>query len=707
MPPIVSMGTDLPARFPERELLDHVHLSLPHGETNVRTNGRLATLADHVTATFASSGAVHEIRVPLPRTISDGTGTLATFRLSGWQDIRYAAIGWSEGNQFRHVMIPHPLQDRWTTFAYDTTDLIARLQNRWANLPSGPISDVRVYVKGSAGAKAGRIDVHEVGAWKASPSMRRSATGTPVHTEAVLGALRDYLTRKNEHLETQVTAFLENGSFPVTGTTLLPWPVTSRRPAGIDANPTFRYIWHSLYPAAYLILHSQATKQPEAAESAHRIVDQWMTESFFSVDDDQRYAWYDHGTAERTVALVLIRDDAVRRRADARYRARLDAALEQHAMLLESEAFYAANQVSRFHNHAWFQDLALLAAGATVASPAAERWTTTAAERLHRQVAELICIDGDHAVFVENSIGYHHGIQSLVEFAHTMLDLTADDRGLAPVVQGLDRFSRELRYDDGRAPSQGDTFRIPNVVGGRPRRENRARSFTHLPHAGYTSIRGDDGHHLMFFATSLSTTHKHCDNLSLTLYLGGVEWLIDPSFHSHEYTAPVPGYLRGPWAHNALVVRDARYAITPGTAVHRALMTNEQYEIQGEHTAILEHRVQRRVTGRVDRLELSVEDTVTALAHSTAADVVLHLGEGVSTDHVSAGLIRLTHPSTSIALLLEHNGLEAEVVHGWSADDDRRCSVAGTSFGEHVDTASVLLAVPADGTARWSLSREN
>lgn len=698
--------SDVRSRFPERRIRDHVaHALTENAEVDVRSNGRVTRHADHAEAAFAGDGAVHEIRIPLDRALDEGTGVFATFRLSGWAEVRYAAVGYTDGDRFRHVMIPHPLQQEWTSFAFDRSDLIARLQNRWAEIPAAVVADVRVYVKGSPGPDGARIDVREVGAWSAAPELRRGRGDSGPHASAVLEALRGYLTRKNEHLTLQATGFLERGEYPVTGTTLLPWPATERRPVGIDENPTFRYIWHSLYPAAYLALYAHATGMDRAADSAHRIVDQWLGDSFFQTDNDQRYAWYDHGTAERLVALLLVLDDAVRRDADARYLARLRLAAEQHAMLLESEAFYAANQVSRFHNHAWFQDLALLAAGAVVDSPAASRWTEVGARRLHRQVSELVCTDGRYAVFVENSIGYHHGIQSLVEFADRMLELTADDTGLAPVVQGLDRFSRELRYDDGRAPSQGDTFRIPNGETIRSRAADRPRRFVHLPDAGYTAVRGDDGHHLMFFATSLSRTHKHCDNLSFTLYLDGVEWLIDPSFSTHEYLAPVPRYLRGPWAHNAVALRgDVDYSIEPGLAHHTAAAEGDRYIIHGEHGAFADHRVVRRLSGRLDALALDVEDMVTPVTGDGRGDVVLHLGEGVSASTLREGAIQLSHPSSSTKLLLEHPGLAAECVHGWTDGDDRLSSLAGASFGVQTETTSVLLALPAAGPARWSLS---
>ncbi len=616
------------------------------------------------------------------------------------------AVGFSAPDGFRHVMITHQLQDEWTSFAFDQNDLVFRLQKQWAAYEPADIGDVRVYVKGTPGPCGGVVELREAGAWRARPGLRRRTSDIVTSTpQAVLESLRAYLERKNDQLDEQVEGFLVDGEFPVTGTTRLDWPPATPRPEGIDQNPTFRYIWHSLYPAAYMLIYAQRWDRSGAAFAGHRLVDQWLTESFFSVDEDQRYAWYDHGTAERLVSLLLAHDDAQRRQLDVRYLTRLGEAIDQHGMLLESEAFYAANQVTRFHNHAWFQDLALMAAGAVSSAACAPRWIETATRRLTRQVRELICVEDGYAVFVENSIGYHHAIQSLIEFADEMLQLTAGDSSLRPMAKGLARFSGALRYGDGRAPAQGDTFRRPNGSVARAT-DSGARRFVTLPRAGYTFARGDDGHDLMFFATSLGRTHKHCDNLSIALFHRGVEWLIDPSFLSHDYAAEVPRYLRGPWAHNVLALADVDYNIEPGLCRHSADRAQDLYRIEGTHGAFEGFTVSRTVEGRLDRLDVLVVDELLPQVGSTEvpAAVVLHLGEGVDAEPMEAGMVTLSHGASGSTLILEYDlSLRCEVVEGWNSHDPTRSSVAGTTFGVYVPTASVLLHLDREGTARWRI----
>jgi hypothetical protein len=92
-----------------------------------------------------------------------------------------------------------------------------------------------------------------------------------------------------------------------------------------------------------------------------------------------------------------------------------------------SELFYASHQPTRYHNHAWFQDIALMATALAMKDfPCVEHWLETSISRLTDQLEQLIVRDKGYAVFVENSIGYHRGVQRLVEFAGELERLPGD-----------------------------------------------------------------------------------------------------------------------------------------------------------------------------------------------------------------------------------------------------------------------------------------
>lgn len=661
-----------------------------------------------VRAHFPPGDPVFEVQIALPETLLGASGISVSLQLDGWRSIAYVAVGHSTEGTFRHVKVRHPLQGSRTHVTFGHDDLVYAIQN-----PSGPrspadVADVRVYVKGEPEESGATIAVFWAAAWRADP---RVPAGLP-EAEAqppVLAILQDYLRARNKYIAEQAQEYLSTGRFPVAGEVVLDWPINQALPTGLEDDVTYRYIWHSLYPAAYLALHGLDTGDLRATQAALAQVASWLERSYYTVDPDPRYTWYDHGTAERVIALLVVVYSTPAELIEPRLRRRLQDTLTAHAELLESEAFYAANQRTRFHNHAWFQDLALLAASALLTSPAASRWAEVAARRLERQVQELVCWDSGYAVFVENSIGYHRGILPLVIAANGVLEAATDGRSLRDVIDGLRRWSSAFRYADGRAPSHGDSYRVPN--GRRKALRDVATTSLVLSKAGYGLAHGNaDGKAftLAFLAPSLSETHKHADSLSLTFYYDAVEWLIDPSFHSHAYTDPIPAYLRGPWAHNALAIPDAEYSIAPGTTTLEpgAGHGNARFEAVGSHAAVAGYSVHRSVSAPLDRVRLDVTDEVSAdpgTDASATACLVFHLGEGVDVEIDGTDAL-LRHPTSEECLRLALPAVP-RVVTGWHGSASVS-SVSGTSFQRYLSTTSLLLDVAIPSSTSWRLTRQ-
>lgn len=669
--------------------------------------GAVAHDDSSVTARFLPGSPVVELRIALPEPVADANGVSAALRLDGWKTISYLAVGHSAAGGFAHVKCRHPLQGTRTPVTFSHTDLIYAIQNPTGGAPAGDVSDVRVYLKAEAEESGGTITVFWAAAWRAETGPVAALEEADA-SQGVLTVLRDYLRARNDRLQEHAREYLSTGRYPVTGDVVLEWPVDQALPTGLEEDATYRYIWHSLYPAAHLALYGLDTGDTRAYQAALSQVTSWLERSYYGVDPDPRYAWYDHGTAERLIALLVIAHTVPRDLIEPRLARRLGAALLSHAQLLESEAFYAANQRTRFHNHAWFQDLALLAASALLSTPAAPRWADFATSRLRRQVGELVCWDSDYAVFVENSIGYHQGIESLVRVVSSVLEAATDDTSLHEVLDGLGRWSAVFRYADGRAPSQGDTFRIPNG----PRRFIRdvEPAALILPSAGYGLAHGSvDGRPftITLLATSLSETHKHADNLALAVYYDAVEWLIDPSFYSHAYAEPIPAYLRGPWAHNALVVEGADYSIAAGSSELRAGPEHraDHFHAVGHHTALGGYRVERSVVTPLDALRLDVIDRIGFAGDATPsvrACIVFHLGEGVAAEVAGTRAI-LRHPESNEQLELTLPRAP-RVVSGWHGAENNS-SVAGTSFQRHLPTDSLLLDVTVPSSTPWRLAR--
>lgn len=490
---------------------------------------------------------------------------------------------------------------------------------------------------------------------------------------------------------------------------MLDWPVDSPYPPALAENGTYQYSFHSLHPAVMLMLLAVADDEVAPLVAARDMIVDWLTRSYDQPDPNMKYAWYDHGVAERQMAFLMM--DALGRKNgfDARFHSRLRSAILAHARFLASEVFYAGHQRSRYHNHAWFQDLALMATG--IAFPqwrASKGWIDLALHRISDQFDKLIVDEGRFAVFAENSIGYHQGVSRIVGNIARFAELSGRDTDLPELVEKLDRFTAIMQFPGSkRTAGQGDTFRMPNVdeIPPRARIPYGSPRTALLRNAGYGVAKADhDGSPFgfYFYATSKSSTHKHADNGSFVLFFDGIEWLVDPSFYSHEYLEPVPAFLRGPNAHNAFVLPDDDYAIDPGLCTLNGQKNDEHFVFEMNHEAVEGAKFMRRVEGRLDGLNLRFDDLV-VLDDNTRREeprLMFTCGEGVAADRVGENIV-LSHRASSFVIEICVGASRSHVHRGQHEAPVR--GVAGTGFLQSNDVATIEVQ-PADGDRiSWTL----
>lgn len=243
--------------------------------------------------------------------------------------------------------------------------------------------------------------------------------------------------------------------------------------------------------------------------------------------------------------------------------------------------------------------------------------------------------DGGYAIFVENSIGYHHGVQKLAEVVGALVQLSGRDTEIPQVAQELTAWSDFLRYPDGRVPAQGDTFRLPPRTGNDIRRGKpwEKPGCTVLPKAGYAVVKGNHDNKpwmLCLFNTSLSETHKHEDNLSITFWFDGIEWLIDPSFYSHEYDQKIPQYLRSAAAHNTISIEGAEFDINQADTqlINNKPNFTSEFSLTASHNAFKNYTVKREIEGSLDKLDFRVNDCVSGTA-KVPASLSFIVGENI------------------------------------------------------------------------------
>jgi hypothetical protein len=677
----------------------------------VSSGGNVAFETAAVSARFTDHNGSYQLRLKLTEA-HRCSGIGARLRLRNWKQISYICIGYSWHGGYEHVKASNPALGQWFTLIAGHQDLAWAWRNGWNHPEPRQISDIRIYVKGQVD-DASYLDVSDMFCWLEADAELPDAIAVNDHAEkspSVINAIRDYERQCFPSYIDQASAFIESGRCPLGTGTLLDWPLDSFYPSELTATGTHQFSWHALHPATILMLYAHDKGHAGALFAARDFVANWLEKSFFRNDVNIKYAWYDHGTAERCLAFVQLYAAGQDWGFDHRFSARLKRAIFRHAQLLQSEVFYASHQTTRYHNHAWFQDLALLAC--TLHFPewrCAGLWRNTALSRLEDQFAQLITRDGEYAIFIENSIGYHHGVQRLVRLAGELARLSGRGGTLAETSDELLRFSEFFRYPDRRrTPSQGDTFRLPNSANANPRgqRVYGNADVTILRRAGYAVVKADHEDSpfmLSMLATSLSRTHKHQDHLSFTLYFDGVEWLIDPSFYSHEYDSTIPAYLRSAAAHNCVSVPHLPYSIEPGLAKLTGEVTDDRCVLHGSHRAYADLTVQRRIGCALDRLLLTGEDRLSDLKPD--AQLRFHCGEHV-VSRVENGCAFLSHPGSDFRLVLEIDTQNIEKVRGDLNNAEKSGGIVGHGFQQAKEIDTLIINFGCEAKLTWQLKAE-
>lgn len=637
----------------------------------------------------------------------DANGMSVAFRLRNWKSIRYLAIGYTYEGKFKNVRLAKPLKEQWSDFSIGFGDLAFGLQNNWQFEERTKITDIRLYLSASTEESGACIDIKHISLWEETPNaIALQEYADTTRDTNVQNAMLSYMQKSFRNTDKQAQAFLEQGLCPLYGETLLAWDDDKPLPNSLLSNGTYRFSWHSLHPATILTVYAHKTNDQMAVMAARDFISLWLERSYYNVDEDQKFAWYDHGTAERLMAFLLFYMQN-EKTLDKRFSERLRVAIFRHAQLLSSELFYAYHQPMRYHNHAWFQDIALMCVALTFREwNSSQGWLECAIERFEDQIAHLITREHGYAVMSENAIGYHIGARRIIDFAAELAKCSGMPSSLVDVSCGMERFESLMCYPKTkRYPTFGDTFlSLKEQV--KKHIEEHCNGCFVLEKSGYAVVRGTHEGELWMLsviASSQTKTHKHEDNLSFTLFFEGKEWLLDPSFYSHDYADPIPAYLRSHVAHNALVLRDQPYSITPGVATIREDEKNgdEDFAIRGEHRCYAQNSISRRISGKIDSLRVNFLDEIEGKVRD-GASLMFHCGLGVDVTCSQDGFVMLSHKDSDYCLVFNIAYDACKIYRGGNSDDELY-GMTGTGFMQ--STEIVTIEFPLMGQShQWSIT---
>ena len=644
-------------------------------------------------------------------------GMHVLFRLRSWDFIQYIAVGYTYAGEFRHIKLHNCRIGHWVNIEFSHNDLIWKLQNNFSGSQDVEVENIKIYIKGTPSLEGGFLDVDEYACWlekKDVPSWVSTWNPSQRIDNRLLNSLYDYFL-KDDFVVEKGQQFLEGGLCPLNADSALNWPLFNEYPENFEDETGLRFAWHAIYPVRILLAVYKVNNNNAALFAARDFFSQWIEMNFFKTAQDKKYAWYDHGVAERLLTMIVLWDAGIENNFDYRFMVRLRHAMFLHAQLLSSEGFYTYHQGVRYHNHGCFQDVALIASAQFFGgSPFSEVWKAVAFERLWDQFDNLIIREKGFSILVENSIGYHQGAVSLIEFIASLIPAEEKEKqnDIKKISAEMSYFSDFFKYADNRTPLQGDTVQCPEESRDTESKEIICdKSLVVLEKAGYVVAKGRHQgapYMLACLATSLNATHKHEDNLAFTLFFDGIEWLIDPSFYSHEYSQAIPSYLKSAAAHNNIFLPEIAYSTQAGKAKISGQMKSEsEFTISGEHTCYDSYLVRREINGRLDRLDLTFKDSIVAQRKRNTLQVPKHAflmfqcGEGVRASILETEIV-LSHKSSRYQVHINIDAKNAKLYRGFENDNKIR-GVSGTGYLESIDIDTIEIPVNLNSLIRWQI----
>ncbi len=651
---------------------------------------------NHVCFTSLGNRNIHTVDVILPELVIWDSLT-TSLNISDWNAIEYVAIGFISNDVFNHIKIKYPEHGNSVRLTIKKDDLLF-LVNK-INPSSYNTQSIRYFIKTKPNIEHITCDIYHLEI-NTVPSVIIDQNILKNPSYAFAKQLIEYIKSSIKYEEAEIIKSIKEDFIPLSAKQRLYLKRTSLS----DIPNTLQFSYHSLHFIQLLLVYYIEKDDTVAFNYALSLFYKWKSD--FYEKNESAYLWYDHGTAERLISFcIMILACKKCNRTDV-----IDIVtplIYSHAVLLSSPAFYANNQKYKFHNHAWFQDLSLIIASSFINSDASNKWLDTAILRLQEQLAHLIkpCRNTNNvSVFVENSTGYHFGITRILDcFAKLIIDIDDDfSSSLEETISSLNAFTDNVSYPNSQFPAFGDTYRHAGYID-RAFRENR-KNIIDASDAGYLIAQGiqdNKAFQINFIGSSLSSTHKHEDNLSFTLFFDGIEWLIDPSFYSHEYDKPIPKYLRGVTAHNCVHLKNEEYSIEPGKC-NVSLIRNSKYDYNfyGHHICFLDAKIKREIIGNLNECTLFIKDKVIS-DNLDKAYVRLHFNEDVKLKKVSNGFVA-THTKSNYTLKIKMPTDEFYIVPS-NVNGNFVDGIGGTGFMTHSNIPCVECVIPTNQDCHWTL----
>ncbi|QPF37856.1 heparinase II/III family protein [Acinetobacter sp. TTH0-4] len=344
------------------------------------------------------------------------------------------------------------------------------------------------------------------------------------------------------------------------------------------SNRTWRWYLHQLDHIQYLFsyYHLDDEKNELILKDMFDYISCWNDYKRSSDSDNDLMLWHDHASALRlrnlAVSFSVLSKSGMLLVDSVQYKLLINLIYE-HIVFLSKDEFY-----SKFTNHGFDQSLFLYYACLEFEYliPELETIKVLAQQRILDEINYAFCPDGGHK---ENSPAYlNFGIKQCLMVLEMAKHYHQDFGGkLDNLNEMLDRSTMALLFTikpDGYLPLIGDTskYKVLDLFNGYhcqnypyfkyavtagKKGDQPAMNYLVLPETGYAYYRSTwekdnftDAVYLTFKASFHSNYHRHDDDLSITLYAYGEDWLIDGGIYKYDERNPHRRYIRSHLSHN-------------------------------------------------------------------------------------------------------------------------------------------------------------
>lgn len=313
---------------------------------------------------------------------------------------------------------------------------------------------------------------------------------------------------------------------------------------------TYQTYLHSLGIVRDLLVIGKLESNEKLISEARDIITDW-----YNADHNVKgnYAWAEHPVSSRIGVINEFQQE------DHKYKLSdkiLDKLIISHCEFLFDERNYKMN------NHGLMMDNALLDACIYLKDNKRKKlYLDKVLYRIRYAVYRDFTRKGTH---LENSPEYHRLILAL--FRKIKVSLAANkiklDEDISILIDRAIDYKRYIIKPDNYYPMIGDTGGISDL-----RLKKTYKSFIDYD-AGIAIMQNRNNEnlvksgHLTFKSGYQSKTHKHLDDLSITLYADGHDIIVDSGKYSYDRKDPIRQYVVSPQGHSGLFLKDKKYKLT-------------------------------------------------------------------------------------------------------------------------------------------------